>query len=290
MTDNAEGILWALAAALMAAFTGVLAARPLRRMGLMSATLLTNVFNMIVLAIFGWWEYEPGEITAEGALWFALLGVTAYSCGRLVYYKAIAAVGPPRLMTIMSASPLLSLSLAVLFLGERPGPSVLGGTSLVVAGVVLVSCEPVRGRWLQPGILWAFASAISLGVSVFIRKKGLAATPNVALTVAWSNMVSLPIICALRFAAPPRLFAWGPPWAVATIILVGVLNSGNQILYNLAVISAEVSVVGPIIASMPIFSVIFTALMLRDVTRVRPRLVLGVCVTAAGMAAIALGR
>lgn len=290
MTDNAEGILWALAAALMAAFTGVLAARPLRRMGLMSATLLTNVFNMIVLAIFGWWEYEPGEITAEGALWFALLGVTAYSCGRLVYYKAIAAVGPPRLMTIMSASPLLSLSLAVLFLGERPGPSVLGGTALVVAGVVLVSCEPVRGRWLQPGILWAFASAISLGVSVFIRKKGLAATPNVALTVAWSNMVSLPIICALRFAAPPRLFAWGPPWAVATIILVGVLNSGNQILYNLAVISAEVSVVGPIIASMPIFSVIFTALMLRDVTRVRPRLVLGVCVTAAGMAAIALGR
>ncbi len=290
MTDNAEGILWALAAALMAAFTGVLAARPLRRMGLMSAALLTNVFNMIVLAIFGWWEYEPGEITAEGALWFALLGVTAYSCGRLVYYKAIDAVGPPRLMTIMSASPLLSLSLAVLFLGERPGPSVLGGTALVVAGVVLVSCEPVRGRWLQPGILWAFASAISLGVSVFIRKKGLAATPNVALTVAWSNMVSLPIICALRFAAPPGLFAWGPPWAVATIILVGVLNSGNQILYNLAVINAEVSVVGPIIASMPIFSVIFTALMLRDVTRVRPRLVLGVCVTAAGMAAIALGR
>lgn len=287
--EGTAGILWALAAAVMAAFTGVLAARPLRSMGLLSAALLTNVFNMIVLALFGWWEYEPGEITLEGALWFALLGLTAYSCGRLVYYKAIDAVGPPRLMTVMSASPLLSLSLAVLFLGERPGPAVLAGTALVAAGVALVSFEPVRGHWLRPGMLWAFASAVSLGVSVFIRKKGLAATPNVALTVAWSNLVSLPVICALRLAAPPRLFAWGPRWAVATIILVGALNAAGQVLYNLAILSAEVSVVGPVIASMPIFSVIFTALMLRDVTRVRPRLVLGACVAASGMAAIALG-
>ncbi len=288
--DNTTGILWGLAAALLAAFTGVLAARPLRHMGLMSATLLTNVFNMLVLALFGWWEYEHAHVTLEGVLWFALLGVTAYSCGRLVYYKAIDAIGPPRLMTIMSASPLLSLALAVLFLGEKPGPAVLGGTALVVLGVVLVSYEPGRGRWLQTGILWAFASAISLGVSVFIRKKGLAAMPNVGLTVAWSNMVSIPIIYSLRLLAPPALFDWGPRWAVATIILVGVLNAGNQMLYNLAIINAEVSVVGPIIASMPIFSVIFTALMLRDMTRVRPRLVLGVCVTASGMAAIALGR
>ena len=170
--DNTMGIVWALAAAIMAAFTGVLAARPLRRMGLMSATLLTNVFNMLVLALIGWWEYDPDDVTLEGMLWFALLGVTAYSYGRLVYYKAIDSIGPPRLMTLMSASPLLSLSLAVLFLGEQPGPAVLGGTGLVVAGVILVSYEPARGRWFQPGILWGFASAISLGVSVFIRKKG----------------------------------------------------------------------------------------------------------------------
>ena len=76
---------------------------------------------------------------------------------------------------------------------------------------------------------------------------------------------------------------------MATIILVGALNAAGQALYNLAILSAEVSVVGPVIASMPIFSVIFTTLMLRDVTRVRPRLVLGACVAASGMAAIALG-
>ena len=288
--DNTTGIIWALAAAVMAAFTGVLAARPLRQMGLMSATLLTNVFNMLVLALFGWWEYEPEEVTPEGMLWFALLGVTAYSYGRLVYYKAIDSIGPPRLMTLMSTAPLLSLSLAVFFLGEQPGPAVLGGTGLVVVGVILVSYEPVRGRWFQPAILWGFASAISLGVSMFIRKKGLDAMPNIALTVAWSNMVSIPIIYGLRYLSPPALFDWGPRWAVVTIILVGVLNAGNQILYNLAIINAEVSVVGPIISSMPIFSVIFTVLMLRDMTRVRPRLVVGVCVTVAGMMGVALGR
>ena len=127
-------------------------------------------------------------------------------------------------------------------------------------------------------------------MSVFIRKKGLDAMPSIALTVAWSNMVSIPIIYGLRRLAPPKMFDWGPRWAVVTIIWVGVLNSGNQLLYNLAIINADVSVVGPIIASMPIFSIAFTVLMLRDMTRVRPRLVLGVCVTVAGMAAVALGR
>ena len=208
--DNTAGILWALAAALMAAFTGVLAARPLRHMG-------SDVRNL---------AHQRFQHDRPGPLW--LVGIRAgrdharrsplvrpfgrerlQLMGGSCITRRLTPSVPPRLMTIMSASPLLTLLLAVLFLGERPGPSVLGGTGLVVLGVILVSYEPGRGRWFQSGILWGFASALSLGVSVFIRKKGLTATPNIGLTVAWSNMVSIPIICGLRFLSPPRLFDWG---------------------------------------------------------------------------------
>ena len=66
----------------------------------------------------------------------------------------------------------------------------------------VVSYEPSEGRWVQQGIMWGFASALSLGISVVIRKKGLAAMPNVGLTVAWSNLVSFPILFSLRRVMP----------------------------------------------------------------------------------------
>ncbi|MBI3127919.1 MAG: DMT family transporter [Candidatus Tectomicrobia bacterium] len=290
MIDNTAGILWALGAAIMAAFTAVLAYRPLRQMGFMAATLLTNFMNMLVLGAWGWWIYEPGQYSTEGMLWFALMGVTAYSYGRVVFYKALDIIGPPRLMTISTTAPLLSLSLAVLFLGERPGLPVLGGTLLVIAGIIMVSYEPSEGRWVQKGIFWGFASALSLGVSVFLRKKGLAAMPNVGLTVAWSNLVSFPVLLAVRPLMPPVLFHWKMGWAFWAMLGVGFLNSFNQILYNLAVLHGEVSVVGPIISASPVFSLLFTALLLRDTDRIRPATAAGVLVTAGGMAAIALGR
>ena len=290
MADNTTGILWALLSAVMAAFTTVLAQRPLRHMGLMAATLWTNFMNTVVLAAWGWWIYEEGQFSLEGMLWFALMGVTAYSYGRVVFYKALDTIGPPRLMTLMTTAPLLSLSLAVLFLGERPGLAVLGGTLLVIAGVTLVSYEPSEGRWVHRGILWGFASALSLGVSVFLRKKGLAAMPNVGLTVAWSNLVSFPVLFSLRPLMPAALFEWRVGWAFWALLGVGFLNSFNQILYNLAVLHGEVSVVGPIISSSPVFTLLFTALLLRGTGRIRPATAAGVLVTAGGMAAIALGR
>lgn len=290
MADNTLGLLWALAAAVMSAFTAVLAHRPLRQMGLMAATLWTNFMNLLALAAWGWWTYEEGQLSLDGLLWFALMGVTAYSYGRVVFYKALATIGPPRLMTISTTAPLLSLSLAVLFLGERPGPAVLAGTLLVIAGVILVSYEPSEGRWVQRGIVWGFASALSLGISVFLRKKGLAAMPNVGLTVAWANLVSFPVLFSLRPLLPAALFEWRMGWALWAIVGVGFLNSFNQILYNLAVLHGEVSVVGPIISSSPVFTLLFTALLLRDTGRIRPATAAGVLVTVGGMAAIALGR
>ncbi len=209
MGDNTEAIYWALLTAAVLAFQGVASARPLRRMGILAASLLTNVVNVVVLGGLGAFFYEEGQISLTGVAWFTLLGITAYSYGRIVYYKALHTIGPPRLATMMSTAPILSLLLAVLFLAERPGVGVLAGTALVIAGVILVSYEPTDEGWFHRGILWGFASALSLGVSTFIRKKGLSAFPNTMLTVAWANFVAVPILYSLRSFAPPPAVQMG---------------------------------------------------------------------------------
>ncbi|MBT3351952.1 MAG: DMT family transporter [Nitrospinaceae bacterium] len=290
MTDNSTAIIWALLTAAMLALQGVATARPLRHIGILAASLLTNIVNVVVLGLLGAYYYVDGQMTVVGMGWFALLGISAYSYGRFVYYKALFTIGPPRLTTMMSTAPLLSLGLAVLFLGERPGPAVLFGTFLVIMGVVFVSYEPSEKGWFHKGILWGFASALSLGMSAFIRKKGLASFPDPILTVAWANFVGAIVLSSLRPLVPAELFRWGGRSTIIAIILLGVLNSANQVFMNIAIKMGDVSVVTPIIASSPIFSIFFTALFLRGFERVRPAMVFGVFFTVGGMVFIVLGR
>jgi drug/metabolite transporter (DMT)-like permease len=290
LTDNTAGIVWALLSAIVLAFQGVASAKPLRRMGILAASVLTNGVNVLVLGVLGLLFYEEGQASLEGIAWFSLLGITAYSYGRFVYYKALFTIGPPRLTTIMSTAPLLTLFLAVFFLAERPGPAVLAGTSLVIVGVMLVSYEPTEKGWFHRGIIWGFASALSLGVSTFIRKKGMAAFPNPMLTVAWANLIGIPILLTVRKYSPPVLFEWGGRSTVIVIALLGILNSANQVFINMAVFYGDVSVVTPIITSSPIFSLLFTILLLRDLERIRASLVIGVLITVVGMIFIAIGR
>lgn len=290
MTDNTAAILWALMTAVLLALQGVATVRPLRHIGILAASLLTNVVNIIVLGLLGAFYYVEGQMSIVGMAWFALLGVSAYSYGRFVYYKALFTIGPPRLMTMMSTAPLLSLSLAVLFLGERPGLAVLMGTLMVILGVVSVSYEPSEKGWFHKGILWGFASALSLGLSTFIRKKGIAAFPDPILTVAWANLVGAIVLSSLRPLVPAELFRWGGRSTIIAIVLLGVLNSANQVFMNIAIKLGDVSIVTPIIASSPIFSIIFTSIFLRGFERVRPAMVFGVFFTVGGMILIVLGR
>jgi S-adenosylmethionine uptake transporter len=290
LTDNTAGITWALIAAIVLAFQGVASVRPLQKMGVLAAALLTNVVNVVVLGVLGFFFYEEGQASLEGMAWFALLGITAYSFGRFVYYKALFTIGPPRLTTLSTTAPLLSILLAILFLAERPGPAVFTGTALVISGVILVSYEPSEEGWFQKGMLWGFASALSLGVSMFIRKKGIVAFPNPMLTVAWANLIGAPVLYSLKLIVPPHLFRWGGRSAVVAIALLGILNAANQVFMNMAVKTGDVSVITPIITSSPIFSLLFTAILLRGIERVRPAMVFGVAFTVGGMILIVIGR
>jgi drug/metabolite transporter (DMT)-like permease len=51
-------------------------------------------------------------------------------------------MGPSRSQPLRNSYPLWSAAIAIAFMDERAGIAVLGGTLLVVAGVVLISWKP----------------------------------------------------------------------------------------------------------------------------------------------------
>ena len=290
MSDNLIGIFWAFGTSILASIQVVILSRPLKLIGHLAATILTNVVNFVILFTLGIITYESGQISLKGLLWFGLLGVLAYSLGRYVFYRSLWSLGPPRLTTIVSTAPFYGIILAVLFLGENPNYILVLGTILVVSGVVLVSYERTEKSFFQKGIAWAFLSAFLISLSIFIRKIGLESMPNPFLTVAWSNFIGLLTLFGMRRFIDPQMYRWASTKVIFLVLIAAILNSISQFCMNFSVMYGDLSVVTPIITSSPIFSLLLTAIFLRKSERIRLTMVLGVFVTVFGMILIGVSQ
>lgn len=289
MTLETQTIALAISAAFMSAATNITFAPALRQMGSFALVQWNNIGNALMLGAIGFWMYAPGAFRWEAFAWFSVLGVMNYSINRWVFYTGMNAVGPSRHITITGMVPLPSLLLAVVFLGEEPGPLVLAGTVLVVLGVAAVSYEPAGGRWFRAGVGWSLASMLMLVASAFMRKQGMSYMAAPALLTAWSALVAIPTSEALRRFLPRRYFEWGSRRYLPLLIFGTTINGLMQILINLA-LQGKLSLAVPILSSTPIFALTLSALFLRDIERLGARAVLGIFIAVAGIVAVSVGR
>ena len=65
-------------------------------------------------------------------------GLIALGCGALLFFYAIQEIGAARAAVLASLSPIFTLLLAAVFLGEKPNRRQVSGVALAVVGVVLL--------------------------------------------------------------------------------------------------------------------------------------------------------
>jgi drug/metabolite transporter (DMT)-like permease len=108
----------------------------------------------------------------HGLVWFLIangvIAMIAYS----VHYRALE-LGPVAVVSPVGAGyAVVGFSLAVLLLGERPGPVAILGGLITICGVFLVSANlPLLRAGLHerpPGLWWAVGSAVGFGVAGLI--------------------------------------------------------------------------------------------------------------------------
>ena len=142
--------------------------------------------------------------------------------------------------------PLLSVVLAVVLLGERPGPLVLAGAVVVVAGVATIGLAGGRAgaRDRRAGVL--FGLGIGVVIAVYTLWDATAVTTGGLPVVGlyWGSLLVQSVLLA-----PWALRQRGLRGIVAThpvaIPVVGVLAPLAYILILLAIQIAPVSVVAP---------------------------------------------
>jgi transporter family protein len=216
---------------------------------------------------------------------FALVGLFFPAAVTLLTYTGNQRMGPTITSSVSCATPLFALSGAILFLGEAlTAGNVLGTAAIVFGMLVLTWTGGARPRsWPLWAIALPFAAAAIRALAQVLTKAGLDlwGSPYAAGLIGYT--VSAMVILAAARISGPRLPAdrRAMPWFVAT----GLLNGGSVFLMYVALARGRVSMVSPIVATYPLFTLALSMLILRQ-ERVPLRVAAGALLTVAGVAVL----
>jgi uncharacterized membrane protein len=237
---------------------GVLSGSALQAMA-MSIPVGVPVFLVALLA--GGAPGAMGTLPERSLVAFAVTGTTHFVIGRYANYRAIGAIGTNLAGPVVQFNLVVSLALAIAFLGESLTPLRIAGILLIFVGPVVVSRTNARltrsGRQLDftprraEGYFFAALAAFCYGLTpVLVRYaaegRGLEAT----LAGGVISATTATIVVTLLLAAPGQWRAiravnvGAAKWFLFSAVTVYV----SQLFYYMGLAIAPVTIVAPISA------------------------------------------
>lgn len=132
---------WALASAVFAALTAILAKVGIDGIGSNLATFIRTVvilaFAGLILTVAGEWR-APGSISSRSWLFLVLSGL-ATGASWLCYFRALKLGEAAKVAPVDKLSVVFVAIIAAAFLGEKLSPLNWLGVALIAAGAVLVA-------------------------------------------------------------------------------------------------------------------------------------------------------
>jgi len=252
------------------------------RVGLKEATPITAIsISIVTMIAIVWPTLGPFIIwdapSPSGVLLFMLAGVISPLATQILLFVSATRVGISRASPLRNTSPLFASLLAIGLLGERWTLPMALGTLFIIAGASLLGMresgapKTFRRRYL----LLPLAAGFLGGFSSPLRKFGFSLLPSVPLAtcaVLLGSLTSLVIYLSAtgrykELVLNRRTFQW---------FGLNGLCSGMAIAANLiALEKGNVVIVSPLIATVPLFTVLLSFFFLRAFERVTLNIAIG---------------
>jgi drug/metabolite transporter (DMT)-like permease len=226
------------------------------------------------------------EVPSRGAhlssAWpFLLAGLLSPGAAQIFVTYAIRESGSSRVSMIFGTAPLVSVTIALLVLGEPASVPLIIGAMLIVAGGVELARERERpAHFRRIGLLFAFVAATLFAIR-----------DNLVRHLAVGGTVAPPAIAAAAalLGGTILIAAWarrgiGRRWL--RFVPAGILFGASYISLFEAYYRGRVTVVAPLVAVEALFGVALSALLLRDSELVGKRLLVGAGLIVVGGALI----
>lgn len=238
----------------------------------------------IILALLGRWPVLTGELVGYGFV-LGLIGVTSAAA----LYRALA-LGPIAVVSPVVASyAALTVLLIVIFLGERLTVGQSAAIATTFVGVIVASTDlgEVRRTLGRPveGVRYGLIATGGFAVWGFLYAAAVRATDGLGmiLTLRAFSVLALVVYVLVRRTsfAPLR-----DRRALGLIVIVGVLDTGANVLLSLGIASGFASFVMTGSGAYPLIPALLAIAVLRE--RLAPNQYVGVAVLVAGLIALGL--
>lgn len=279
----------ALCTAVSYAAANVSVRRGLRHSSAATATLVSLIVHTVFL---GGAVLAMGRAPTVAVLALFLIAVTGLlqTGMRLWHYTGIEKVGTSRAVTLRSTHPIFSVLIGITILQEQATPAIVSGTLLVVGGIVLTSWhadEQIAGfRWHH--LLFPMVTALITGIVHPIRRYAMSIADEPLFFAAIVGVISL--LCfssTLTFPSMRERIVWDSR-SLAPFVVAGVFEASAVLLMLTAFVSGPVVLVSPIAATSPIWTLMMSAVFLRDLEHVNRYTIIGTLCVVAGVVAIYL--
>jgi len=277
-------VLLALVAALFFGGMSVFIRIGLARNPDIGAATLATVATALAVALVGLAAEAPSRGVHAGAAWpFALAGLLQPGVGQFLVTLAIRETGASRASMIFGSAPLVSVAIALVWLGEPASAPLLVGAVLIVGGGFELARERDRPEHLRRiGLLYAFV-AVVLFSSRDNLIRWLAGSTTAPPAAAASAALLGGLVCALVVVGPS--LRRGMP-RVLPFVPAGVCFGLSYLATFEAYYRGRVTVVSPLIATEALFGVALSVLLLRRTEVVGRWLAFGALLIVAGGALI----
>ena len=249
------------------------------------ATLATVGGALAVALVAAAAEVPARGVHASAAWPFLLAGILQPGVGQMLVTLAIREAGASRASVVFGVAPLVSVTIALLALGEPVSAALIVGAVLIVGGGFELARERNRPEHLRLiGLFYAFLVTVLFSTRDnlirWLAKNGNATPPGVAAAAA---LLGGSVVVLAVLGPRVKRAAWRD---VAPFLGVGVLFGLSYVSLFEAFYRGRVTVVSPLVATESLWGVGLSLLLLRHTELVGRRIVIGALLIVAGGALI----
>ena len=234
---------------------------------------------MLIIASF---TTELNQIFTGLGLLLILLGLIDM-IGFLTMYKSIHSKGVSLTAPIINSWAIVSVTLSMIFYGERISFLQLIAILCIIFGIFIVTLKKEKFHFDKTFTI-ALISMLTWGVFFFLLK-----IPNLVfnaiLVTAAVKLLTLPFSLPLIFKKKINLLKTKTS-VLLIIILAGILDAAGFLAFNSALKISPVSLISPIIAAAPVLIAIMGVFFLKE--KISKRQTIGIIITVLGLITISL--
>ncbi|MEE9257496.1 MAG: DMT family transporter [bacterium] len=291
MMDSALAGIYSIATAMSTGAFSVIVRRGGSYANAVTGVLIGLIVTLPPLVAATWALWQPEWWNPRAWALLATGGLLGPAIGRVLYFSAIHHLGVARALPLAATMPLFAAAFGIGLLGERPGPGVLAGTALIVAGCISITFKKAGDTSWNRRLLWIpLVGVLVFSSSHIFRKVGveMVDSPLVAITVmSFSGMCFLFLLSRLLPAGQrPQL---GRPKAWLFYAAAGALNALSVLLHFSGLNLGDLTIVTPLSAMAPLFALLLIRFVLKDMERVTKMTVAGTLLIVLGGGIISWG-